>query len=209
MLLYRSVKIMTKLPVLQRMLLPIWLYAGGLSFVNGYADRAIYFLGKGRPHGVWFYFPVISFFKLAPGMVLLFLLLAGLASANVLRNRGKGISVVADSHRLHLSALVVTLVVFAVISMASKLNVGIRHFSVPITLAVLLSSLIVPLTRSVLGSKARPFAFGATAALAFSCVVTALLAYPHYISYYNVFRLNVPKQEIALNSNLSWGQSQA
>jgi hypothetical protein len=92
--------------------------------------------------------------------------------------------------------------------MASKLNVGIRHFSVPITLAVLLSSLIVPLTRSVLGSKGRPFAFGATAALAFSCVVTALLAYPHYISYYNVFRLNVPKQEIALNSNLSWGQSQ-
>ena len=99
------------------------------------------------------------------------------------------------------------MVVFALIAMASNLNVGVRHFSVPITLAVLLCSLIIPLTRSVLGSKAQSIAFGAIVVLAFSCVVTAFLTYPHYLAYYNVFRLHMPKQEISINSNLSLGQS--
>jgi hypothetical protein len=99
------------------------------------------------------------------------------------------------------------LIVFVAIAMSSKLNVGVRHFSVPITLAVLLSSLIIPLVRSVVLQKARPFVLGTVAALALSCLVTALLTYPHYLSYYNAFRLDMPKQEIAVTSNLSWGQS--
>jgi hypothetical protein len=37
--------------------------------------------------------------------------------------------------------------------------------------------------------------------------MTALLAYPHYLSYFNVFRLGMPKYEITQNSNLNWGQS--
>jgi hypothetical protein len=204
---YRYISFLTGHPVLERILLPLSLYVGGLSFIVGYGSRPMYFLGHWQPHGVWFYFPVMSFFKLAPGMVLLLLLLAALATANFLRKRGKGFSVVPDSNRLHLRAMLATLVVFAAIAMASHLNVGVRHFSVPITVAVLLCSLVIPLARSVLGSKAQPFAFGATLAMALSCAVTALLAYPHYVSYYNVFRLNVPKQEIAINSNLGWGQS--
>jgi hypothetical protein len=43
--------------------------------------------------------------------------------------------------------------------------------------------------------------------LAISSLATALLAYPHYISYYNFLRFGTPKQEIAVNSNLYWGQS--
>jgi hypothetical protein len=140
-------------------------------------------------------------------MVLLFFLLAALATANFLRNKRAGISVVSASNRFHLHAILAALVVFALIPMASNLNVGVRHFSVPITLSVLLCALIVPLTSSVFGSKARPFAFGVIIALAFSSVVTAAITYPHYLSYYNIFRLNVPKQEIAINSNLSLGQS--
>lgn len=206
-LMYRSISIMTKHPVLERILLPLWLYVGGLGFVVGYGSRPVYFLGHWHPHGVWFYFPVMSFFKLAPGMVLLFLLLAGLATANFLRKRGERLSVVPNSYQLHLHAMLATLVVYALIDMASKLNIGVRHFSVPIALAVLLCGLVIPLTRSVLGSKPRPFAFATIVALAFSCVVTALLTYPHYLSYYNAFRLNMPKQEIAITSNLTWGQS--
>jgi hypothetical protein len=202
-----SVKLMMEHPILQRILLPLWLYVGGLGFVIAYGSRAMYFLGRWYPHGVWYYFPVISFFKLAPGMVLLFFLLAALATANFLHNKRAGISVVSASNRFHLHAILAALVVFALIPMASNLNVGVRHFSVPITLSVLLCALIVPLTSSVFGSKARPFAFGVIIALAFSSVVTAAITYPHYLSYYNIFRLNVPKQEIAINSNLSLGQS--
>ena len=206
-LLGRSITIMTKHPILERILLPLWLYVGGLGFVVGHGSRSMYFLGHWYPHGVWYYFPVISFFKLAPGMVVLFLVLVVLVTANRLYSKRKGISVVSDSNRLHLGAILTTLMIFAAIAMASKLNVGVRHFSVPITLAVLLCGFIVPLTRSVFGSKVRPFALGVIVALALSSAVTAALVYPHYLSYYNVFRLNVPKQEIAINSNLSLGQS--
>jgi len=204
---YRYISLLTGHPVLERILVPLSLYIGGLNFIVGYGSRPMYFLGHWQPHGVWFYFPVMSFLKLAPGMVLLLLLLAALATANFLRRRGKGFSVVPDSKRLHFRAMLATLAVFAAIAMASKLNVGVRHFSVPITVAVLLCSLAIPLARAVLGSKAQTFAFCATLAMALSCAVTALLAYPHYVSYYNIFRLNVPKQEIAVNSNLGWGQS--
>jgi Dolichyl-phosphate-mannose-protein mannosyltransferase len=205
-LLYSSISIMTKHPGLEQILLPLWLYVGGLGHVVGHGSRPMYFLGRWHPHGVWYYFPVISFFKLAPGMIALFLLLSALAAASFLRRTGDT-SIVPNSKRPHLRAMLVTLAVFALIAMASNLNVGIRHFSVPITLAVLLSSLIIPLTRSVLGSKVQPIAYGAIAVLALSCLVTAFLTYPHYLAYYNVFRLNLPKQEISINSNLSLGQS--
>jgi hypothetical protein len=206
-LLYRPISIMTKHPVLEATLLPAWLYLVGLSNVAGWASRPMYFLGHWHPHGVWFYFPVISFFKLAPGIVLLGLVLVAMATAHFLRNRGKELSLVPDSHRFHLRAMLATLVVFAAIAMASKLNVGIRHFSVPIGVFTLLCGLVIPLTRSVLGRRSQRLALGVIVALAFSSAMTALLAYPHYISYYNVFRMNVPKQEIAINANLSWGQS--
>lgn len=208
-LLPRLIRIMTNHPALQRPLLPLWLYVDGLVFVKGYESRAFYFLGHLFPHGVWFYFPVISFFKLAPGMILLFLLLAALVLTGFLRNRNKAVkaAIVPPWRQRHLQALLSALVVFAGIPMASKLNVGVRHFSVPIALGIILSSLIVPLLRTAVGEKIRPAASVLVAALAFSCVLTALLSYPHYLSYFSPFRLNVPKQEIAVNANLSWGQS--
>jgi hypothetical protein len=206
-LLPRFVRIMSQHPVLQRPLLPMWLYLDGLAFVKGYEARPFYFLGRMHPYGVWYYFPVISFFKLAPGMVLLCFLLAALVAAHLLRNKGIGSSIVPDSRGRHLQAIISALIVFAAIPMASKLNVGVRHFSVPIALAVLLTSLIVPLVPSCFRERIRPFASAAVTALALSCVITALLAYPHYLSYFNAFRLNVPKQEIAVNANLTWGQS--
>ena len=201
------VRRMSNHPGLERFLLPPALYAGGLAYVVGHERRPVYFFGHWHPQGIWFYFPVISFFKLASGMVLLFFLLAILTTVNFLSKRGKNIPIVPDPERFHVRAVAAGLVVFAAIGMSSKLNVGVRHFSVPITFAVLLSSLVIPLARSVVARSWRFFILSTTAALAFSCLVTALVTYPHYLSYYSVFRLNMPKQEIAVSSNLSWGQS--
>jgi hypothetical protein len=194
-------------PALKPFLLAPSLYAGGLAYVLGHERRPVYFLGHLRHQGVWFYFPVISFFKLAPGMILVFVLVAIIAAICLPRMRRAKSVIVANPNRLHVRSIVAGLIVFAAIAMSSKLNVGVRHFSVPITFSVLLSSLIVPLTRSFFASKRRVFIFSAMAGLALSCLVTALLTYPHYLSYFNFFRLNMPKQEIAQNSNLNWGQS--
>jgi dolichyl-phosphate-mannose-protein mannosyltransferase len=201
------VRRMTHHPVLNSLLLPPALYAGGLAYVVGHEKRPVYILGHWHAQGVWFYFPVLSFFKLAPGMLALLAMLAGFAAILYLGNRRERVSVLPHSMRFHLRAILVSLAVFAGIAMSSKLNVGIRHFSVPIAFGVLLCGLVVPFARTLLARRLRTTAFAATAALAFSCLLTAAFAYPHYLSYYNIFRLNTPKQEIAMSSNLSWGQS--
>jgi Dolichyl-phosphate-mannose-protein mannosyltransferase len=196
----------TNHPALKPILLAPSLYVGGLAYVLSHGRRPMFFLGHMNPHGVWYYFPVISFLKLPPGMLLAVALLVALTIARFLGNKGGASSVVPRSHRFHFSAIVACLIVFAGIAMASSLNIGIRHFSVPISLTVLLCSFIIPLTQD-LSQRRRMFSFATTVALAFSCVATAALTYPHYLSYFNMFRLNTPKQDIAANSNLNWGQS--
>ena len=197
-----------KRPFLARLLNPVWLYLGGVLDVFGRSNRATYLLGKWHMHGLWYYFPVVSFFKLAPGMIgcaaLLVIMLAFYAS----RRGTTQMPLVPTQYVRHAEALAAALIVFAGSAILSNLNIGIRHFSVPISIAVLLCALLVPLIKAVLPAG-LPRAIGVfgSAALAASSLITALISYPHYISYYNFFRFGTPKQDIVVNSNLYWGQS--
>jgi hypothetical protein len=197
-----------KRPLLARLLSPVWLYFGGVLDVFGRSNRATYLLGKWYAHGLWYYFPVVSFFKLAPGMIGCVALLIVMLAVHELRPRTTRMPLVPARYVRHLEALVVALIVFAGSAILSNLNIGIRHFSVPISIIVLLSALLVPLIKAVLpvGLPRAIGVFGSTA-LAASSLVTALISYPHYISYYNFFRFGTPKQDIVVNSNLYWGQS--
>jgi hypothetical protein len=195
-------------PFLARSLSPLWLYFSGITDVDTRIDRTTYVLGHWHAHGVWFYFPVVSFFKLAPGMIGCFALLIVLLVFYVLGRRTTGIPLVLVQYRRHLEAIVAALIIFAGSAIASTLNIGIRHFSVPITIAVLLCALVVPLLKAVLpAGLPRTVGTLAVGGLALSSLATALMAFPNYIPYYNFFRLGTPKQEIATNSNLYWGQS--
>ena len=135
---------------------------------------------------------------------LLFIMLAIYAY----RWRTSQIRLIPRQYRRHLEALVAALIIFGGTAMLSNLNIGIRHFSVPISIVVLLCALIVPLMKAVL-PVGLPRASGvlASGTLVASSLATALIAYPHYISYYNFLRFGTPKQEIVVNSNLYWGQS--
>ncbi|HEV2581796.1 MAG TPA: glycosyltransferase family 39 protein, partial [Ktedonobacteraceae bacterium] len=197
-----------KHPLLAKLLSPLWLYLSGILDVYFRIDRRTYVLGKWHQHGVWYYFPVVSFFKLAPGMIFCIAFLVVLLGLYILRRCSARTPLVPQQYRRHLEALIVALIVFAASAISSTLNIGIRHFSVPITFLVLLCALVVPLMKAVL-PPGVPRTLGALAAsgMAVSSLATALLAYPHYIPYYNFFRLGTPKQEIANNSNLYWGQS--
>ena len=197
-----------KHPLLAKLLNPLWLYLSGLLDVYFRTDRRTYVLGRWHAHGVWYYFPVVSFFKLAPGMIICVAFLIVLLGVYVLHRRTARVPLVAQRYRRHLAAMVAALIVFAGSAMSSTLNIGVRHFSVPITIVVLLCALVVPLMKAVLpAGLPRNLGMMVTSGLALSSLATALLTYPHYIPYYNFFRLRVPKQEIANNSNLYWGQS--
>jgi len=97
--------------------------------------------------------------------------------------------------------------VFLAAAMRARLNIGVRHISVPLSILVVLLALVIPQVSAVVSPQKQKFAFAAVALLVFSCLVTAIVAFPHYISYYNDFRLSTPKQEITTDSNLDWGQT--
>jgi Dolichyl-phosphate-mannose-protein mannosyltransferase len=192
---------------LEEPFLPLWLYLTGIGYLNAGLSRPVYLLGKLHGHGVWYYFPVISFFKLPPGMVGLTL---ALLVCTVLYRRRKHRELSLDIDELNkarLRALLCTLAVFAIAAMRARINIGIRHFSVPITIIVILVALLLPLIEALWHGKWRRLAYGVVLGLAASSLITAITAYPHYISYYNCFRLGTPKQEIVAESNLDWGQS--
>ncbi len=193
-------------PGWEKPLQPLWLYLIGIGYLNAGLSRPMYLLGKFHGHGIWYYFPVVSFFKLAPGMLGLLALFVGLI---ILRRRRAipRVCLVDDANRARLRALLCFLIIFTIAALRSRLNIGIRHFSVPITIVVILIALLVPLTRSMFQGDREKLMRAVIMLLAVSCVVTALSAYPHYISYYNWFRLGAPKQEIVADSNLDWGQS--
>lgn len=195
-------------PLVAKLLNPVWLYMSGVLDVGAKLDRTTYLLGRARANGVWFYFPVVAFFKLTPGMIGCCLLMSALFVFHTFGKRRTRIRIVPFEYRRQTEALIGTLVIFAASAIASPLNLGIRHLSVPISITLILCSLVVPLIKAVTPrGLARRLGILACGAFAISGAGTALLAYPHYISYYNLFRLGMPKQEIANGSNLDWGQS--
>jgi len=208
--------VLAKHPRWEKPLQPLWLYLGGIGYLNAGLSRPVYLLGKLHGHGVWYYFPVIAFFKLAPGEVLLFLLLALLTALQLRSEHLNQESpeqeantplMLSYANRVRVRALMSFFFVFLAAAMRSKLNIGVRHISVPLSILVVLLALIVPQVNVIAGAKQRKLIFSAIAVLVFSCFITAMAAFPYYISYFNDFRLGVPKQEITTDSNLDWGQA--
>jgi hypothetical protein len=211
-LLAASTWVLEKHPGLEKPLQPLWLYMGGIGFLDSGLTRPMYLLGKRYGHGVWYYFPVMTFFKLAPGEILLLLGLAGLAAVRLWQEHFKEAPAVAPAlftydKRIRLRALLSFVLVFLAAAMRAKMNIGVRHISVPLLILVVLLALIVPYVGIITSSRMRTLAFTAVIVLAICCAITAFTVFPDYISYYNDFRLGMPKQEIATESNLDWGQS--
>ena len=194
---------MQRHPSLIRPLQPLWLYLTGTWRLIAWFEHTSYLLGSWRSGGTWYYFPAVTFFKTSPGLLLLWLLIPV-----VLVRRGafpwKG-GVVAQQFQTHSIVLLCFLAVFAASAIFSDVNIGIRHFSVPIALLTLACG-IVPseLAKSNLNLSVQRAILGIPI---LTCLCTALSSYPHYLSYFNFFRDSIPKQEIAIDSNLDWGQS--
>jgi 4-amino-4-deoxy-L-arabinose transferase-like glycosyltransferase len=193
---------------LRRLLMPPWLYLRGVLLVAISSSRPTFILGHTYPHGVWFYFPVLFVLKSPLGF--LGLLVLALALALWLKQR-KDIETptVPTQRATHWRALWVSLVVFTGFCLLSRLDISIRHFSIPLVLLVLL---LAPLPRLVgrlrLNAPVSGRLAGAmAAALALSCVLTALHAYPYYFPYINAFALGHPAYALVNDSNLDWNQS--
>ncbi len=193
----------------RRLLMPAALYLFGVVLVVFGASRPTFILSHAYKHGVWFYFPVLFLFKSPLGF--LALLVLALALALLLRRRGHATapSILPEKFSIHWRVLWTSLIVFAAFCMAGGLNIGYRHFSIPVVLLILL---LAPLPRMLkrLAASAPTgarLAASLTALLALSCLFTAVRAYPFYIPYINALSLGHPVYTVAGKADVDWGQA--
>ncbi|HWC20652.1 MAG TPA: glycosyltransferase family 39 protein [Terriglobales bacterium] len=192
----------------RRLLFPVFLFLRGLFFVVLTARRPTFILGHGYTHGVWFYFPVVFALKSCLGYLILLFLTAVTGVGRKLRDK-TGSSIIPAHVLVHWRVLWVSLVVFTGVCLISPLEISIRHFSVPMALLILM---LAPLPGMLQELRARtPVAAGLgvtlTAALAASCLFSAVRAYPNYFPYINSLSFGHPAYELVNDSNLDWNQS--
>jgi hypothetical protein len=189
-------------PVLRRLLMPPWLYLRGLFLVALSSSRPTYLLGHSYSQGVWFYFPVLLWLKSPLGFLGLLIVGATAALRRVVRT-------IPATAQAHWRILWIALVSFTAVCLGSNLDIGFRHFSVPLVLLILM---LAPLPRMVANLRlSAPKAARALVILivacAAQCLVAALAAYPFYLTYANVFGSFRPHYELFNDSNLDWDQS--
>ncbi len=142
-----------------------------------------YLLGRYSNHGWWYYFPVVFFYKTP----LPFLILALWGMALLLRRRAE----------VALLPLALMLCV-----MPSSINIGIRHI-LPIYAPLCLAAAYAAVT---IWQRSRDV-FGRAALLALLgwLFIGTTVAHPDYLAWFNEAAGEHP-EEIAVDSNLDWGQ---
>src|SRR6202795_3363379 len=193
---------------LRRLLMPPWLYLRGVLLVLVTGSRPTFILGRGYPHGVWFYFPVLFLFKSALGFLGL-LALALSFGLTQKRDDEANTRAIPDEFAIHWRVLWVSLLVFSGFFLLSRLDISIRHFSIPL---VLLIVLLAPLPRMIERLRhSAPNAARLVAALAvvltLSCLFTAVRTYAFYFPHINALSFGRPGYALVNDSNLDWNQS--
>lgn len=197
-------------PLMARILFPVILYLLGIGsvlqrVVLGKITDIGYILGRTYPGGTVKFFPVLMFYKMTPGFLFLMVMLICLAIWRV-RRKSASQSIIDPKWRFHLRALCTLAAIFGGASLTSHLDIGIRHISIEITVLVLLASLLVPLV-TIAGPRARIVMVTVVGVGLIGGIYSTAASFPNYISYFNCFRGHKPKYEIAIDSNLDWGQS--
>jgi hypothetical protein len=193
---------------LRRLLMPPWLYLRGVLLVLITGSRPTVTLGQIYPHGVWFYFPVLFVLKSAVGFLGLLVLAPALALWQKWRPNANT-PVIPAELAIHWRVLWISLIVFTGFCLLSRLDIGIRHFSIPLVLFILLLAPLPQLVERLrLNAPVSGRLIEAMAGLlTLICLFTAVHAYPYYFPYINAFGLGRPAYTLVNDSNLDWNQS--
>lgn len=194
---------------LLRLLFPACLYLFGIVLVVAQSSRPTFILAHAYKHGVWFYFPTLFLFKSALGFLALLLLAIALALFLRRRVQPGAPSVIPERFGLHWRVLWTSLVVFTAFCLASRLNIGFRHFSIPVVLIILMLAPLPGMLERLRASAptAARLAASLAALLALSCLIPAVRAYPFYIPYLNALSMGRPAYMIAGKADVDWEQA--
>jgi hypothetical protein len=161
-----------------------------------------YFLGEVSGSGWPAYFPIVYALKEPLPLIILALAALGAGMLSFLKKPRKAIMGLpeATATRFTEMALGIFILVYAVVSIRSPLNIGIRHLMPILPFIYLLSVEAVKLKA---GKAAKPII---AVALAWLGIGTAL-ATPYYISYFNEIGGGVRNgYKYVTDSNYDWGQ---
>jgi hypothetical protein len=195
-------------PILRRLLMPVWHYLRGFAlFALSAGSRPTYILGHAYPHGVWFYFPVLFFLK--SQLAFLFLVTIAITAALLVKQSPAVASAIPKGMELRWRCLWVSLLIFTVVCLLSRLDISIRHFLIALALATILLAPLPRMLQNLRGRMPRLALVGMafTAALAFVSVVVAIRAYPSYMPFLNSLSLGRPGYLLVNDSNLDWNQA--
>jgi 4-amino-4-deoxy-L-arabinose transferase-like glycosyltransferase len=197
-------------PFLRRLLMPVWLYLGGvLLFAVSAGSRATYILGHAYSHGVWFYFPALFILKSPLAFLLLLLLAIGIGLLLKRRSAAGQPSALPPGVELNWRALWVSLVVFVVVCMLNRLDLSIRHFLIAIAELILLLAPLPRMLQTLREANWSGWRAGVwvTAALAVASLATAVRAYPNYLPFLNSLGMGRPGYLLVNDSNIDWNQA--
>jgi len=186
--------------------LPVTAWLRGLEYQERHSEggHPAYLLGKTSDHGWWYYFPIVLAVK-TPTAVLLLVVLCVLVTAPLLF-RWSPLGLLRELRRLPLEwfVLFVPMSAYFLASMASKINIGVRHI-LPVYpfLFILVAAIVL---RARWGWPRRVLSF-------VLCVVALLevgesaMVYPHYLAFFNSVSGGPGNGSWYLvDSNLDWGQ---
>jgi len=174
-------------------------YMAGLGELSNSAittGRTAFLLGERRTGGWWYFFPVAFALKTPLGLHAL----AAVAAVAAMAASRNGAWRAWASHPARAPAAGVVLLLVA--TMASRMNIGMRHALPLLPLACIL----------VAQGVAWAWQRGARVlrALIGVCVValvaSTLRAYPYFLSYLSEYAIGRPLHETLVDSNTDWGQ---
>jgi hypothetical protein len=149
-------------------------------------------LGQHNNTGWWYYFPVA--FALKTSLPFLILTLGGITFALVQLIR---------KHDWRYLWLVGPMAIYALLSMTSHINIGVRHFFPEFGFFFILAAVLLDL---LLRSKSLRLIGVALVVLCFGWMtVEDARAYPNYIPYMNELASSHPKWWYLSDSNVEWG----
>jgi hypothetical protein len=169
------------------------LFRGALDLcAHNAAGHSAYALGRISQHGFWYYFPLALAVKTP--IPFLILVLAGVAL---------GLGSPRRDERCLVGALAATAAGMLVLSMASSINIGIRHV-LPIYAPL---AILAACGARGLWSIRRPPALGrlTAAGLAAAALLAGPLSFPDFLPYFNALAGPDPSR-VLLDSDLDWGQ---
>jgi hypothetical protein len=183
--------------VIERPLMPIWLFLRGFLFMLVTGSRPTYLLGHNYSHGIPYYFPVLFALKSTLG----FLVLLALAGAAALVARKVKVRAVPAELRSQWRVLLTGFFVYLTICLLSLLDLGMRHFMMPVTLLILM---LAPLPHLMNALPARRLWQAATAIAAAGSFAAVAMAYPYFLPFVNSLGFGHPAYQLVNDCNVSW-----